>query len=43
MREDTDGRTDGQTNGPYQVHYLPHFAVDNYIAGNLDGWGVAGF
>ncbi len=24
-----DGRTDGQTDGRYQVHYLPRFAVDN--------------
>ncbi len=22
-------RTDGQTDGRYQVHYLPRFAVDN--------------
>ncbi len=25
----TDGRTDGQTDRRYQVHYLPRFAVDN--------------
>ncbi len=25
----TDRRTDGQTDGRYQVHYLPRFAVDN--------------
>ncbi len=27
----TDKRTDGQTDGRYQVHYLPRFAVDNYL------------
>ncbi len=26
-----DGQTGGQTDGRYQVHYLPRFAVDNYI------------
>ena len=27
----TDGQTNGQTDGCYQVHYLPRFAVDNYV------------
>ncbi len=25
----TDGQTDRRTDGGYQVHYLPRFAVDN--------------
>ncbi len=29
-RKQTDRRTDGQTDGRYQVHYLPRFAVDKY-------------
>ena len=31
-RKQTDGRTDRQTDGRYQVHYLPCFAVDNKLS-----------
>ncbi len=29
----TDRRTDRRTDGRYQVHYLPRFAVNNYLLG----------
>ncbi len=32
-------RTDGQTDGRYQVHYLPRFAVDNQ-GDNVDNTAV---
>ncbi len=35
MDRRTDGRTDGRTDRCYQVHYLPHFAVDNHIWENI--------
>ncbi len=31
MRGRTDGQTDRRTDGRYQVHYLPRFAVDKYV------------
>ena len=31
MRESVRRRTDRRTDGRYQVHYLPRFAVDKYL------------
>ncbi len=32
MQESSDKLTNGRTDGRYQVHYLPRFAVDNYTS-----------
>ncbi len=34
VRAQTDRQTNGRTDGRYQVHYLPRFAVDNYLVGS---------